>query len=1154
MKSTPSWAYNFILLLMTCLFFSCNGSESEQTPGIQFTSLPATQSGLDFQNTLTETEELNYFVHSGFYNGAGMAVGDLNNDGLVELFFCGNQVPNSLYQNKGELTFENISQQSGIGQANGWCTGATMVDINADGFLDLYLCRYFSPDEKTPATNLLYINNGDLTFTESAAKYGLADAGNSVQATFFDYDLDGDLDVYVVNQPTNFRSEKGDIVAPNEWKDTDRLYRNEGNNQFQDVTQTTGILNFAYGLSAVVGDLNQDGYPDIFVSNDYEWPDHMYLNNQHGGFNRIEDFLFKHISNYSMGADIADFNNDGWLDIFVADMLAEHHYREKANMGAMNTEKFNDMVAKGMHHQYMRNMLHLNNKRGSFSEIGQLAGVSRTDWSWAALFADFDNDGWKDLFVTNGILRDVRNNDAQKTAVDNTLTHTQSFPSQPLANVMFHNTGDLRFDRTSEQWGLTDQGFSNGAVYADLDNDGDLDLVTNNVNAPAGLYRNNQATTASWLQIELKGPAQNPRGRGAKVTVYREQDQLFQEQTLERGYMSGLSGILHFGLGDATQIEKIEVVWPGGKQQTLLPPELNQRLVVRAADAKEQAPNPPRPNPLFIPRQEPLGLNWTHRENPFDDFEKQVLLPHKLSTFGPGMAVGDVNGDGADDCFVGGAAGQPGVLFLKQPNGTFSPASTATFAANQSAEDMGALFVDTDGDGDLDLYVVSGGNSVPENAQQLQDRLYLNDGKGNFKRTSNHLPNLRSSGSCVIAADYDADGDPDLFVGGRIRPGNYPLGPNSYLLENENGVFKDATAEKAPALTGLGMVSGGLWTDYDQDGQIDLILVGEWMPITLFKNTNGTLTRDDNHPELAQQTGWWNSIVGGDFDKDGDIDYVVGNQGLNTKFEVSTDTPLELYSLDFDSSNGRDLVLVVSDSGQAVPVRGRECSSQQIPGIAEQFEDYHTFASASLTDIYAPEKLEQAIHLQAHTFASVYLQNNQEAGFEVTPLPVQAQFAPVFGMVVNDFNLDGNLDLLLTGNFYAPEVETGRQDAGIGVLLHGDGAGGFKVQGAKETGFFTAKDARSLALLYVDGFPVVLVGNNNDALEAFFYVNATGAGESFLANEWNAEVYFKDGSSQRIEPYLGSGYLSASNNLIQIGPQTEKIIFYQADGTQRVIE
>lgn len=1149
-------------LLALLLLILCGGCTEEETDGQaetvieslpQFTQLKQDKTGLDFSNDIEEKPDLNYFIHSGFYNGAGLAAADFDNDGLEDLFFCGNQVRNELYLNKGGLQFEKITDRSGLKENVGWCTGVSTVDINGDGFLDIYVCRYFSPDDQSGTANLLYINNGDLTFTEKASEYGIADPGNSVQATFTDYDLDGDLDLYVLNQPTGFRAQKAALIPPNGWKDSDRLYRNEGNGEFTDVSKEAGVLNFGYGLSVVVGDIDNNGYPDLFVSNDYDEPDFLYFNDGRGHFSRVEDYVFKHISNFSMGADIADFNNDGWLDIFVADMLAPDHYRQKTNMGAMNEANFWAMVDQGNHYQYMRNMLHLNNKVGSFSEIGQLAGVSKTDWSWAALFADFDNDGGKDLFVTNGILRDVRNNDAQRIEVENTLAHTRSFPSQPTDNAMFRNQQNLTFENVANDWGIDNPGFSNGAIYADLDADGDLDLVTNNVNAPASLYENNSPNNLKWLQIRLKGQAKNPRGRGAKITVVTNEGSFYQEQTIERGYLSGVSGILHFGLGTANEIIRIEAVWPGGKKQVITDIKLNSRLIIREKDANENWQPSLPPNPSFIPRNEALGIDWTHQENAFNDFEQQVLLPHQLSTLGPGIAVGDVNQDGNDDFYIGGAAGQSGVLFTNQENGKYQPQPIPAFSQDKYSEDMGALFADFDGDQDLDLYVVSGGNSFAENDPLLQDRIYLNDGQGNFSRDSKRLPKLRSSGSCVLATDYDADGDLDLFVGGRLQPGRYPLAPQSYLLENNNGFFTDVTLEKAPQLQQIGMVSGGLWSDYNNDNHPDLILVGEWMPVTVFQNQGDKLTILED-TELGDQLGWWNSIVGGDFDKDGDMDYIVGNQGLNTKYHISQESPLELYSHDFDQNKARDIVLATQDHGVSFPVRGRECSSQQVPEIEEQFKDYNAFAGASLVDIYSSEKLDSALHFKATTFATSFIRNNQGDQFEIVPLPIEAQFSTTFGLLANDFDLDGSMDLLLTGNFYAPEVETGRQDAGIGVFLKGDGKGGFTYLDPLATGFLTPNDARSMAMLYDGAFPLILIGNNDGALETFAYVNGTGKGSHFLEGEFKAEMHFKDGSVQQFENYLGAGYLSSSSSFIQLVPNAEKLVFYKVDGSRREIE
>ncbi|MBD81282.1 MAG: hypothetical protein CL840_20360 [Crocinitomicaceae bacterium] len=1149
-STTVKREFHGVLGLAALLFITACNSSPQDKPDTQFSKIDAKASQLTFVNQIQEKENFNYFIHTGFYNGAGVAAGDINNDGLVDLYFCGNQVNDALYLNTGDLTFQDISVESNIQSNTGWSSGVTMVDINSDGYLDIYVCRYLSSHANESTQNLLYINNHDNTFIEEGQKYGIADKGNSVHATFFDYDLDGDLDLYVLNQPTGYRSLKQKERETDPDRASDRMYRNNGDRSFTDITLEAGMINYGYGLGVVVGDIDKNGYPDLLVANDYDTPDFVYLNTGENNFIRVEDIVFKHMSNFSMGMDLADINNDDGLDVFVVDMLAKDHYRQKVNMGAMNEEKFWAMVDSGRHYQYMRNVLQLNNNNGSFSEIGQMAGVSKTDWSWAALVADLNNNGWKDLFVSNGILRDVRNNDAQKDSITNSLDHSLSFPSTPIVNAVFSNNKDLTFSSVSKDWGITDSTFSNGALYSDLDNDGDLDLVVNNVNQSVGLYRNNNLEANNWLQLQFNGTEQ---GRGVQVKLYTDQEIQFQEHTLERGYMSAVSNIMHFGVGKVETIDKMVVQWPDGEEEILSDIDVNQRIQLDITSAGIPKKTGLNPTQLFGLQNEELGVKWEHQENKFNDFKNGALLPHKLSQFGPGIAVGDVNGDGEDDFYVGGARGQSGQLYVKGSSGKFEAKFSVALEKDSLYEDMGALFFDADQDGDNDLYVVSGSNSFESDSEHYQDRFYLNDGEGNYTRAINQLPKMRSSGSCVVAGDMDRDGDLDLFVGGRVSPGNYPYPARNYLLENNQGTFSELPGDKIPEIETTGMVSSALWTDYDNDSDLDLIVVGEWMPITVFENTDAGFVNATQKLGLEKTNGWWNSIVGGDFDNDGDVDYVVGNAGLNTKFHPTPEEPLELYSSDFDGNQQLDIVLAKHHKGAVYPVRGRECSSAQIPEIKQSYKDYHSFAISTLKKIYTEEKLSKAYHLSAYTFASSYIEN-VGGSFEVHPLPNLAQISTTFGMLAYDFTLDGNLDLLITGNFYAPEVETGRQDAGIGLLLVGDGSGNFEPKPSSETKFFSDRDGKGMAMLYDGIFPVILVANNNGPLELHKYAKATGRGSAFLPGESIALHHLNNGKVQRVERYYGAGYLSQSGNFVPFGKNTEKIVFQDQSGGLRTVD
>ncbi|UJH90357.1 VCBS repeat-containing protein [Antarcticibacterium sp. 1MA-6-2] len=1088
------WVGVSLLLLASC---SSDSSSSKEENEKNFSLLSFEDTGIDFQNNLKENDSINYFSYSYLYMGGGVAAGDINNDGLPDLFFTGNMEPNKLYLNKGNLKFEDITKQANVAGDKRWFTGVTMVDINNDGYLDIYVSvsGKFEPRE-----NLLYINNTDGTFTESAEQYNIADPGQSVQSTFFDYDMDGDLDLYVANYPsTNF-------TAPNSFylfkmqnvKDveTDNLYRNDGNT-FTKVTDEAGLRSFGLSLSATVGDLNEDGWPDIYISNDFSTPDYMYLNNQDGTFTNVIKEATSQTSFYGMGVDIADYNNDGLLDIIQMDMAAKDNRRAKANMASMNPKLFWSTVNSGFHYQYMFNSLQTNagNFNGDtphFSNTSYLAGVQATDWSWAPLFVDLDNDGWKDIYISNGTRREINNKDyfnelkKKGSQRDSLLEKSLEIPSEKIDNFVFKNKGDLSFEKVNDNWGISYSGFSNGAVYVDLDNDGDLEVVTNNIDDYASVFRNNNTENNNYLAIDFKGTERNRFGLGARVYLTNDEKEQMQELTLTRGFQSSVAPRLHFGVGKSKTIEKLKVVWPDQNVQILNNIPVNQLLVL---DYKESEKQPEIikdvPEKLFLTiNADSLGLKYQHRENEYDDFKKEILLPHKTSMFGPGLAVGDLNGDNLDDIFIGGAANHSGGIYYQTANG-FEKQEFDFLETDKKYEDLGALIFDANGDGKNDLYVVSGGNEFEKDSENLQDRLYKNE-NGKLSRSLSALPQMYTSGSRVYAEDFDKDGDLDLFVGGRLVPGNYPAPANSYLLENqsENGrtKFVNVTPQKAPGLENLGLVTSASWTDFDNDGWKDLIIVGEWMPITVFKNNNGDFKNITKQLGLTETTGWWFSLKEGDFDNDGDMDFIAGNLGRNYKYQAREDASFDIYYHDFDENNSKDIVLSYFNDGEKFPVRGRECSSQQMPGIKMKFEDYNSFANANLEDIYTTDYLENALHYQVKSFASVFIENRED-GFKIHPLPAEAQIAPINQILVEDFDNDDNPDLLIAGNLYASEVETPRADAGIGLLLKGDGKGKFQPVKARKSGFFVPGDVKDMEFLSTPNGRYIITAKNNDYIQ-----------------------------------------------------------------------
>jgi len=1103
---------SLLILAGASLFFGCDSGENKgndnsnpalETPrensGQVFELLPPNQTGIDFVNELIETNDVNFFKFQYLYNGGGVGIGDINNDGLSDVYFTGTIDDDKLYLNQGDMKFKDITSSAGILQNNGVKTGVSMVDINADGLLDIYVCRSGWSEDSEERANLLYINQGNNTFKEQAKAFGLAETGHSVQAGFFDYDKDGDLDCYIANHGL-FR------IPFDEWDKltenapphfSDRFYRNNGDNTFSDVSEEAGIVNFAHGLGLAISDFNKDGYPDVYIANDFRANDYYYINNGNGTFSERSKSLTSHVSYFSMGTDAADINNDGLTDIFVVEMLAEDNKRQKTNMANMNPDRFWDLVQRGYHYQFMRNTLQLNIGGGSFAEIAYLSGLTNTDWSWAPLFADFDLDGKKDLAVTNGYLRDTQDKDYNKKA--NEIIEKEGLPpfstlasmmkSTRLSNYVFKNEGDYRFSDQSEDWGFNFSGYSNGMAYGDLDNDGDIDLIVNNFNDPASVYRNtvSDRNLGHYLKIQLEGPVANTKGLGAKLNLKTSKGEQYQEFWVARGFQSSCDQVVHFGIEEGDQISSLTVTWLDGKEETISKLDYDQTIKVSYANSrsitqKEEKNKPP----YFSMLRSKKGSFFTHKENDYDDYEKEILLPHKQSMHGPKIAVGDVNNDGLEDFYIGGAAGQAGMLVVQLANKQFGSSSAAMLAEDAAYEDLGACFVDLDNDGDQDLYVVSGGNEFDENSEMLQDRIYVNNGQGIYLKAINALPKMLSSGGTVAANDFDNDGDQDLFVGGRITPGKYPYAPRSYLLRNNNGVFEDVTDEVAPELKNPGLISSAIWSDFSGDGIKDLIIVGEWTGILMYKNENGKLINVSNDNGMQAETGWWNKIEAADIDQDGDLDYILGNLGLNYKYKASKQEPFEVYAHDFDKNGTIDIVLGYYNDGTAFPVRGRQCSSEQMPMIAEKFKTYEDFGNANLRDVYG-DMLDEALHLEANNFASSVMYNEGDGSFKLKALPTKAQFAPINGIVSSDFNFDGNIDLLLAGNLFQAEVETGRADAGRGLLLIGNGEGDFEEVSIQESGFLAYLDAKDIAMLSTGpgNGRIVLVGNNNASLQIF---------------------------------------------------------------------
>ena len=1090
----------FILVFIT---FAC------ETEVKQFSKLNSNNTNIDFVNKLYETNTRNYFTYPYMYLGGGVAAGDFNNDGLEDLFFTGNMVPNKLYINQGDFKFKDISDEAGIEGDDRWYSGVSLIDINKDGFLDIYIAV---GGENEPNNNVLYINNQDNTFTEKAEAYGIDDDGYSMHSTFFDYDKDGDLDLYVANYPpTSFKAPVDYykyMIENHEDRDSDHLYRNDGDH-FVDVTNDSGISNFGLSLGVVASDFNNDGYPDVYISNDFNAPDFMYLNNGDGTFTNDILNSLQQTSFFGMGVDASDFNNDGWVDLFQLDMNAADNFRSKANMSSMNPEVFYQSVALGLHHQYMQNSLqlnqgNLNNSSPAFSNIARWSGVSSTDWSWGGLFADFDNDGWKDLYVTNGIRRDVNNKDfynehraffdkmendpnyKNKEEEVKLLSYLEKMPSEKLSNYLFQNQQENGFENRNLEWGLDEKTFSNGVVYSDLDNDGDLDLVVNNLEDFASIYRNNN-TNSNFIGFKLEGE-DNQLPVGARIHLKASGNYQMQELNLSRGYLSSVSPRVHFGLGTITELEEVIIEWPDGRKSELKDYQINTYNNVVYNKNTSTAPTKKEVKPKTKQFETVVQKDaFIHKENPYDDFKDEVLLPHKNSTLGPALAVGDLNNDGKEDYVIGGAIAQATSLYIQQANGTFEKVDVPIFEKDKFYEDLGIQIFDADNDGDQDIYLASGGNEFKSDSQGYEDRFYENKGSLVFERNRSAIPDTRISGLEVSVSDFDHDGDLDLFVGGRLSPKKYPYPSNSRILENQstsgNIRFVDVTQEKNPMLTNIGLVTTSKWVDIDGDSWEDLVVAGEWMSIRFFKNNEGkSFNEVTEEIYLPDHRGWWYDIEKGDFDNDGDMDLIVGNLGLNYKYQASVEKPFRVYLNDFDKNATYDIVLSYKSDDTEYPVRGRQCSSEQMPAIKEKFKNYNSFASASLEEIYSDKMLEESLKYEISSFSSVYLQNN-DGKFTAKPLPYQAQFSNINAMVVKDVDLDGNLDVVLGGNLYNAEVETPRNDASYGLWLKGDGSNGFSAQEPRKTGLVIRGDVRNIKPIKVGDQTHLLVAKNNQSLQ-----------------------------------------------------------------------
>jgi hypothetical protein len=1158
-----------------------------------FKKVSSGHSGIHFNNEIKETDSINILDFSNVYNGGGVGVADFNNDGLQDIYFTGNIVENKLYLNKGDLKFNDVTKESGTEGEGKWSRGVAIVDINADGRPDIYVSSTINPDPER-RRNILYINTGNDDkgvphFKNMAREYGLDDTSHTTQAAFFDYDNDGDLDIYLcVNEilPELYPNQFRPVIADGSFPSTGRLYRNDWDSSashpvFKEVSKESGVTIEGYGHAVTIADINLDGWKDIYITNDYLSSNILYINNHDGTFtDKISSYL-KHSAANAMGADIVDINNDGLSDIIELDMNPEDNYRKKMMLMPVSYLTYQNSDRFGYHYQYVRNTLQLNmgnrvldnDSTGDpiFSEIGFYSDITETDWSWAPLVADFDNDSHRDMIVTNGFPKDITDHDFAAFREEALLVATkgqllEQIPEVKLHNYFFRNKGNLRFTDESAPWGLNEPTFSNGAAYADFDNDGDLDVVINNINDEAVLYENEfkdeNGAADHYLQIKLEGNAPNTDGFGTWIKLYYKNGQQAHEHYNVRGYLSSVSPIAHFGLDSVNTVDSIIVIWPDNRKQTLQQVKADQRITVKQAEAKEMFDWKHKQNslPLFSDITGSTGIEFRQREIDYIDFNVQRLLPHKLSEYGPALAAADLNGDKLDDLVIGGSYGHSARIFFQKPDGRFDSTDLFPDASRitKTCEDLGIVLFDADNDGDNDIYTASGGYENPEYTFHYQDKFYINDGKGKFLMDTTVFPRNYTSKSCIKACDYDKDGDLDMFIGGRVNPWKYPKPVSSFIYSNEtkNGKiqFTDASGDAGSTLKDIGLVCDALWTDFDNDGWTDLVIVGEWMSIKFLKNNNGKFADISSASGIGDKVGWWNSITGGDFDNDGDIDYIAGNLGENSFLEASDQYPIGIYAKDFNNNGTRwqcvptKFIVDVDGKLKEFPIDGRDEVVEQMPFIKKNFLTYKEFATATIDKLFTPEQIQGAVKYKANWFRNSLIRNNGNGKFSVEALPVNAQLSCVNGIVAEDFNNDGNLDILLNTNDFGTVPALGRYDGLNGLVLIGNGNGSFDPLSIKQSGIFIPGNGRAVCILAsANNSPVFAASQNRGQLKLY----GLGSRQTLVdvpANAVAAELSLANNKKRRVEFPMGSSFLSQSSRHLIKTEAIKQIIWIGADG------